>query len=187
MVSLRLGCDGQRIISMRHLHVTAIEDIKQAVRAGTGESVRFHRPDPEAPVSSLFVLGRKQDLAFEQEAGSSAAQRHHVRWWQAPGLDAAGRPLWIGNATFDIGAGLSHRTGQITHHIDADIDAERVGPMTALATAGQPPRQYRTPGGGATQDGKNAGGDRYFTHGWVAVDVLRPAARPAPDAPNPAP
>ncbi|HTP36783.1 MAG TPA: LssY C-terminal domain-containing protein, partial [Methyloceanibacter sp.] len=26
----------------------------------------FHRPDDEAPVSNLFLFGRKQDLAFEQ-------------------------------------------------------------------------------------------------------------------------
>lgn len=36
-------------------------------------SVVLHRPDPEAPVSALYVFGRKQDLAFEQDGGGSAA------------------------------------------------------------------------------------------------------------------
>ena len=36
-----------------------------------------------------------------------------------------GRPLWIGSATYDERVGLSHTTGQITHHIAADVDAER--------------------------------------------------------------
>ena len=44
-------------------------------------SVVLDRPDPDAPVSPLYLFGRKQDLAFEQEVGRSADRRHHVRWW----------------------------------------------------------------------------------------------------------
>src|SRR5262249_21011897 len=40
------------------------------------------RPDEEAPVSDLFLFGRKQDLAFEQPVGNSPRQRHHVRFWR---------------------------------------------------------------------------------------------------------
>ena len=39
------------------------------------ESVVLHRPDPDAPVSALYVFGRRQDLAFEQDVGGSADQR----------------------------------------------------------------------------------------------------------------
>ena len=74
---------------------------------------------------ALRLFGRKHDLAFEQDVGGSADKLHHVRWWRAEPLDAAGRPLWIGSATFDRDAGISHLTGQITHHIAPDIDAER--------------------------------------------------------------
>lgn len=137
------------------------------------DSVVFHRPDPEAPVSALYVFGRKQDLAFEQDVDGSADQRHHVRWWRVPTHDAAGRPLWIGDATFDRGAGLSHRTGQITHHIAPDIDAERDHLMASLARAGRLADSYSWPGIGATQDGRNAGGDRYATDGMIAVGVLK--------------
>jgi hypothetical protein len=42
-------------------------------------SVLFHRPDATAPVSALYLFGRRQDLAFEREVGSSASRRHHVR------------------------------------------------------------------------------------------------------------
>jgi hypothetical protein len=140
------------------------------------ESVVLDRPDPEAPVSALYVFGRKQDLAFEQDVDGSADQRHHVRWWRAPKLDAEGRPLWIGDAAFDRGAGLSHRTGEITHHIAPDIDAERDHLMTSLAQAGRLASQYAWPGVGATQDGRNAGGDRYITDGMIAVGVLQPGA-----------
>ena len=142
------------------------------------ESVVLHRPDPDAPVSPLYVFDRKQDLAFEQDVGGSADQRHHVRWWRAEPLDAAGRPLWIGDATFDRDAGISHLTGQITHHIAPDIDAERDQLMTDLAEAGELAGRYEWPGIGATQDGRNAGGDRYYTDGLMAVGVLKDGVRP---------
>jgi hypothetical protein len=142
------------------------------------ESVVFDRPDPTAPVSGLYVFGRKQDLAFQQDVGGSADRRHHVRWWRAEPLDAGGRPLWIGDATFDRSAGISHLTGEITHHIAPDIDAERDRLMADLAEAGQLADQYQWPGIGATRRGRNAGGDHYDTDGMIAVGVLRASAQP---------
>jgi LssY C-terminus len=137
------------------------------------ESVLFDRPDPDAPVSSLYLFGRRQDLAFERDVGASADRRHHVRWWRADQPDADGRPLWLGDATFDADAGLSHLTGQITHHIAPDIDAERDALIAGLAHAGQLDGEYRWPGVGPTQDGRNAEGDRYETDGFMLVGVLK--------------
>jgi hypothetical protein len=142
-------------------------------------SVILDRPDPDAPVSPLYVFGRKQDLAFEEEVGHSADRRHHVRWWRCDRLDVAGRPLWIGDASLDRDAGVSHLTGQITHHIDPDIDAERDRLMESLAQAGQLTGSYQWPGVGPTEDGRNAGGDRYFTDGMIDVGVLKPAVESA--------
>ena len=51
----------------------------------------FRRPDDDAPVSNLYLFGRKQDLAFEQPVGDSPRQRHHVRFWRSDKLDE-GRP-----------------------------------------------------------------------------------------------
>ena len=137
------------------------------------ESVLLDRPDPDAPVSSLYLFGRKQDLAFEREVGSSADHRHHVRWWKSDQPDAQGRPLWLGDATFDADSGLSHLTGQITHHIAPDIDAERDALIADLAKAGQLESEYQWPGVGPTQDGRNAEGDRYETDGLMTVGVLK--------------
>jgi hypothetical protein len=77
------------------------------------ESVRFHRPDPDAPVSSLYLFGRKQDLAFEREVGSSAARRHHVRWWRTSTLEVDGGPLVDRrrHIRYPIGIEPSHGTG----------------------------------------------------------------------------
>jgi hypothetical protein len=141
------------------------------------ESVVFRRPDPGAPISALYVFGRKQDLAFEQDVGGSADRRHHVRLWRT-GTDIGGRPLWLGDAAFDRGAGISHLTGQITHHIAPEIDAERDYLMASLTKAGRLARRFEWPGIGATDHGRNAGGDSYVTDGMIAVGVMKPEAAP---------
>ncbi len=140
------------------------------------ESVLLDRPDPQAPVSRLYVFGRKQDLAFEREAGASAAERHHVRWWRSAVPDEAGRTLWVGSVTFDKGAGVSHLTGEITHHIGADVDAERDALMAALGAQGRTGPPWSKAGCGATREGRNAGGDAYATDGMMSVGVLRTTA-----------
>ncbi len=138
-----------------------------------GLSVIFHRPDPEAPVSTLIFDGRPQDLAFEKPVGGSADQRHHVRFWQVEPLTPGGDgPLWLGAASFDRGVGLSHDTGQITHHIGPDLDAERAFVMSDLTQAGKIRSTYEVEGSGATQTGRNGGGDPYFTDGKVLIGVL---------------
>ncbi|HEX3450373.1 MAG TPA: LssY C-terminal domain-containing protein [Isosphaeraceae bacterium] len=144
--------------------------LKSTVRIAT--SVVFKRPDPDAPVSGLYLFGRRQDLAFEKAVGGNARHRHHVRFWQWTAADRAGQPLWIGSATFDISVGFSHLTGQVTHHIAADIDAERHSLIEDLIAAGWLSRTYQVTGVGATIAGRNGGGDRYFTDGELTIGVL---------------
>jgi len=136
-----------------------------------GESVIFDRPYADAPVSTLMFDGRKQDLAFEKPVGDSADRRHHVRLWQMPDT-SDGPPLWLGSASYDRGVGLSHDTGQITHHIGPDIDAERDLLIGDLQAAGQLASHYEVPGVGATTTGRNGGGDPYFTDGMATIGVL---------------
>lgn len=143
-------------------------------------SVLLHRPDPDAPVSPLFYDGRKQDLAFEKLVGGSAKERNHVRFWA---LDAnAPRPFWLGAATFDRGVGLSHTTGQVTHHIAPNIDAERDTLVADLRGARVVATLFQITGMGPTLDAHNGGGDRFFTDGEIDVCVLHPGAEPS-DAP----
>ncbi|KOF14545.1 hypothetical protein AC244_26255 [Ensifer adhaerens] len=139
-----------------------------------GLSVVLDRPDLDAPVSPLFFEGRKQDLAFEKPVGNSADERNHVRFWQSKQTGADGNPLWLGSASFDRGVGFSHDTGQITHHIGPDLDAERNLVMSDLQKAGQVSSTYEVPGIGATKTGRNGGGDPYFTDGKALVGVLGP-------------
>jgi hypothetical protein len=152
-------------------------------------SVIFKRPDPAAPVSGLYLFGRRQDLAFEKPVGGSARHRHHVRFWKWLEGGHAGRPLWIGSATYDTSVGFSHLTGQVTHHIAADIDHERHGLIQNLIDAGWVDNIYQVTGVGATLAGSNGGGDRYFTDGELTIGVLgteadadRPDRLPNPPA-----
>jgi hypothetical protein len=135
-------------------------------------SVLLARPYAEAPVSNLFLFGRRQDLAFEKPVGGSARRRQHVRFWRSAELGREGIPLWIGAVTFDRSVGISHRTGQITHHIAPDIDAARDGLIADLVKAGRLVKLFQVTGVGATLVGRNGGGDLYFTDGELTIGVL---------------
>jgi hypothetical protein len=138
-----------------------------------GLSVVLDRPDLDAPVSPLFFEGRKQDLAFEKAVGKSADERNHIRFWLTEQTGPNNRPLWLGSASFDRGVGISHDTGQITHHIGPNLDAERNLIISDLLKAGQLMSSYDIEGIGATKEGRNGGGDPYFTDGKALVGVLR--------------
>jgi hypothetical protein len=125
------------------------------------ESTIFHRPYLAAPVSNLFLFGRKEDLAFEKPAGRDPRERHHVRFWKAPQLDDQGRPCWLGAATFDRSVGFSHTTGQITHHIGAEIDIEREGLVADLQRTGRVESLDWKNDFQPQSKGKNGGGDRW--------------------------
>jgi hypothetical protein len=137
-------------------------------------SVLFDRPYAQAPVSPLFYQGRREDLAFEKAAGRSADTRHHIRFWKALDAGDNGLPVWLGAATFDRGVGLSRYTGQITHHIGPDIDAERDLVSADLAAAGKVDAEYETPGVVPSLTMHNGGGDPYYTDGEIRFSQLTP-------------
>ena len=144
--------------------------LKSCLRIASDTVLRHEYID--APVSNLFVWGRKQDLAFEQPVGHDPRQRHHVRFWRSQDLDAQGRPLWIGGATFDMKVGLSHTTGQITHHISSAVDSERDKLLHDLQQSGKLESVTWIAGFQEHLTGKNGGGDPYHTDGRLPVGVL---------------
>ncbi|MBU6401710.1 MAG: LssY C-terminal domain-containing protein [Verrucomicrobia bacterium] len=145
-------------------------------------SVLLGRAYPTAPVSDLYLWSHKQDLAFEQLAGTTARRRHHVRFWRSRKLDVAGRHLWLGAATFDSSVGLSHLTGKVTHHIAPDVDAERDKLFADLGRAGQLVQWFQVTGVGPSFSARNGGGDRYYTDGELFVGLI-PANNVAQSAP----
>ncbi len=107
------------------------------VSSATGYTYRH------APVSSMYLFGRKQDIAFEIPVENSPGQRHHVRFW-ATTYEKKKRLsvhsiawhhrkqhvfgdnlLWVGAASLDTGLNLIRHNLQVTHMIDPDTDRER--------------------------------------------------------------
>jgi hypothetical protein len=148
------------------------------------ESVVFDRPYRDAPVSTLLYDGRKQDFAFEKEAGTSATHRNHVRLWKVLETGVEGKPVWMGSVTLDIAVGISEYTGQFTHHIGANIDTARDALIADLIAAEVLTEIYQLSGVGPTINGRNGGGDRYYTDGEIRVGVISPGAKPVPGPPR---
>lgn len=131
------------------------------------------RPYDTAPVSNLFYFGRKEDLAFEFPVGDNPRERHHVRFWKSPSL-SDGRPLWMGQTSFDRSVGLSHATGQITHHIAPDVDAERDFLFGKLQGTDRLAAREVVAGFHTVRAGRNGGGDPWHTDGALYLGRIQP-------------
>jgi hypothetical protein len=129
----------------------------------------------EAPVSPLFLFGRQQDFAYQQEVEGNPARRHHVRFWRTPDgwlLPGGRRVEWLAAGTFDRAVGFSIFTLQVTHKIDADIDVERDHIVATVLTANPSAyvevlRDFST-----GYHSRNGGGDTIRTDGDLPVVVV---------------
>jgi hypothetical protein len=184
-----VGASTDILCAMREAGWYPADPITLKSSLGISGSVLLDRPYIHAPVSPLFYAGRAQDLAFEKPAGKSADRRHHVRLWKVLDDGQEGRPVWLGAVTFDRGVGMSHTTGQVTHHIDADIDRERDGIEADLQAAGMIEARYQVTGVGPTLLARNGGGDPYYTDGevWMfrLVEDCRKRSAPPEILPSP--
>lgn len=99
---------------------------------------------PNAPFSTLYLLGRKQDIGFQIQTGDppTPRHRHHIRLWRLDeGADhehhsfwqstlelftRKKRQIWVGAATHDVKPfAFRAQNLQVTHGIDADTNRER--------------------------------------------------------------
>jgi hypothetical protein len=136
------------------------------------EATVLRRSYAMAPVSNLYLFGRKEDLAFEQPVGGDPRHRHHVRFWRLPLSPATSGPVWVGAATYDRSVGISHTTGQVTHHIAADVDTERDHLFADLQRTGDLKESYVIDGYHEVRSGRNGGGDPWHTDGDLRVGIL---------------
>jgi hypothetical protein len=136
-------------------------------------SLLFHRPYASAPVSTHLLWGRPQDLAFEQIVGGSPRRRHHIRLWRATRPTDPRDTVWLGAATYDRSLGFSRYTGEVMHHIDPRVDAERDKLLADLRGAQR--LKGSDCGPGLREPGRdwNGAGDPYETDGRLCVAVLR--------------
>jgi hypothetical protein len=75
-----------------------------------------------APVSPIYLFGRRQDLAL-QKARETARERNHLRVWRTP-LRYKGDPVWIGQISRDVGLTFNWKTF-VGHEVDPDVDEAR--------------------------------------------------------------
>lgn len=136
------------------------------------ESSVLKRQYESAPVSNLYLEGRKEDLAFEQAVGDSPRHRHHVRFWRLDRRESDGRPIWIGSAVYDLRVGLSRTTGQVTHVTAADVDTERDYLFRDLVATGDLAKHYAIDNFHTQREGRNGGGDPWRTDGKLYVGVI---------------
>ena len=129
-----------------------------------------------SPVSPLFVLGRRQDIAF-QKARSTIHERNHLRLWLTPYL-YRGDLVWLGQISRDIGVKFTIKSPTIsTHVIDPDVDEARRYLIEDLAYSQAMARLGYARGVGSVDREApryNLVGDPYFTDGLRAVMFFEP-------------
>jgi hypothetical protein len=126
-----------------------------------------------APVSDLYLFGRKEDLAFEKTL-NTFNKRHHLRLWQTPTTAPDGRPIWLGAATHDVG--IDVHPGVISHATDPDLDDERtqVGSDLYLGGGVQAAELIAPPS--PLSSGMTATGGAWHTDGRLFVIDLKGGA-----------
>jgi LssY C-terminus len=131
-------------------------------------------PYAYAPVSSLYLFGRPQDLAL-QKARDNIHQRNHLRLWLSPML-YHGKQVWVGQISRDIGSRLTiHSPTLTTHKIDPDVDEARAALMEDMAYSQSLAKLGLVDGVGAAARNaprENLTTDPYFTDGRRSVLVF---------------
>jgi hypothetical protein len=164
-------------LAQRGWHVTqtlSVTSLWRTVRSALlGGRYRY------APVSPLYLFGRRQDMAL-QKGRTDVNQRNHMRLWLAP-VTLEGRPVWVGQISRDIGVRLTTRT-ITTHKIDPSVDETRWYLLQDLFFSEGLARFGFVGGVGVSrseQPRTNYTGDPYVTDGrravfWMVPQPIRP-------------
>lgn len=155
-------------------------------------SILFGWSYPSAPVSSLYLFGRKQDIAFEIPVEGSSS-RHHVRFWATTYEDKKrlnvksihwhhrravvqnDNLLWVGAASLDTGITPIRHNFQLTHMVHPDTNAERELIVSQLKAAGLVGRLSRVRLADAYKLANRAWRASLHADGKMAVVKLKPS------------
>ncbi len=163
------------------------DEITVASSWGIVMSTLLRRSYPTAPVSTLTLFGRRQDVAYQQEVENNPKQRHHVRFWHTPPdwLLPGGRHIdWLGAGTYDTNVGLSLFTLQVTHRIDENTDIERDYVVSSVREASPEVRVEDLPHFTTGYHSRNGGGDQFITDGNLPILHLEDIDATAHDLPD---
>ncbi|MRG59801.1 hypothetical protein GE115_07960 [Agromyces sp. CFH 90414] len=177
-----VGGEAQLLAAMDAAGWTRADDVTLASSRRIITSTLTRRSYDEAPVSPLFLFGRKQDFAFQQEVAGNPAKRHHVRFWRCPDdwlLPGGARVDWLAAGTFDRAVGLSLFTLQVTHKIDADTDVERDHIVRTLRDSDAAIEVDVLKDFSTGYHSRNGGGDTIRTDGDLPVIDVRAVATTA--------
>jgi len=148
--------------------VTAASGFKMTMSFITGGQYRY------SPISSLYLFGRRQDIAM-QRIRDNIHERNHFRLWLSP-MTFRGKPVWIGQISRDIGVRFTWKT-ITTHKIDPDVDETREFLLENLAF-NQVLEDFAYVRGVSLapidQPRQNLTGDPYYTDGLRAVMWIPP-------------
>ncbi|MFJ5699514.1 LssY C-terminal domain-containing protein [Arthrobacter sp. NPDC093139] len=168
---------------LRHAMITAgwveADPVTPRTAWRTLESTVLGRSYPAAPVSSLYVFGNRQDMAFQREIEGNPRKRHHVRFWKCPDgwmLPGGLAVDWVGAGTYDRSVGLSLFTFQITHKIADRTDEERDFIIETLRAANAVESVHVIRNFSSGYHHRNGGGDAIRTDGHLPIIDLNPPA-----------
>lgn len=172
-VNLALDGDEEDIhVAMRRAGWVLAEERTLSSAWDMIRSTVLRRSYPSAPVSDLYLMGRRHDFTYQQEVGGTTAKRHHVRFWKMPPdfvLPGGYRADWLAAGTYDRAVGFSFFTLQVTHRIDENTDVERDYIIDTV--------RYADPGVGVevikefstSYQSRNGQGDRFTTDGDLPI------------------
>ena len=166
------GEDAQLHAALAAAGWTRADDVTAASSWHIVTSTVTRRSYDEAPVSPLFLFGRQQDFAYQQEVEGNPSRRHHVRFWRTPDgwlLPGGRRVGWLAAGTFDRAVGFSLFTLQVTHKIDADTDVERDHVVTTVLASNPAARVEVLRDFSTGYHSRNGGGDTIRTDGDLPV------------------
>jgi len=130
-----------------------------------------------SPVSALHLFGRPQDVAL-QRTRRSINERIHLRLWLST-LAYAGRPVWVGQVSRDIGVRFTTKAWNLTtHRIDPDVDESRDYCLEDLTLAGRVVAAGYVDGVGACGHDaprRNLTGDPWYSDGRRVVVAISPS------------
>ncbi len=136
----------------------------------------------QTPLSTIYLFGRPEDLAFEKML-NTVAKRHHLRLWRSGFRTPGGRDVWLAAGTHDDGIDI--HPGVISHAIAPNLDDERSQIGADMAATGRVAAEQLVVPPHPLSTGLTATGGRWQTDGRILVINFKPASGPAapPSAP----
>lgn len=148
------------------------------------------------------IPGDPMNVGLVGDIGDVVCAMHAAGWYPADPITLKSSIEIVGSVLLDrpyrdapvshlyyLGRREEKYTVAVTHHISADLDAERALLAADLENAGMVDAEYQVTGIGPTLAGHNGGGDLYYTDGeiWVLrlVEACKKRDGPAVTIPSP--